>query len=66
MPHVMDTVSQYLARRKGLLPLVGCLLVLCNLMLRFVTPQSWLGTSDLLLHLGILVAVFGLLLARVL
>jgi len=66
MLHVMDTVSQYLARRKGLLPLVGCLLVLCNLMLRFVAPQSCLGTSDLLLHLGILVAVFGLLLARVL
>jgi hypothetical protein len=66
MPHTIDALAHYLARRKGLLPLLGCLFVLCNLILRLLAPQTWLGASDLLLHLGVLIAILGLLLARVL
>ena len=66
MSRILDAVSHYLASRRGLLPLLGMLLVFVNLLLRLAAPQSWLAANDLLLHLGILIAVFGLLLARVL
>jgi hypothetical protein len=66
MSTLIDAASRYLARRKGLLPLLGALLVLCNLLLRWLLPGSWLAASDLLLHLGILIAILGFLLARVL
>ncbi|MFH1186248.1 MAG: hypothetical protein V1755_14615 [Chloroflexota bacterium] len=66
MSAIIDALSRYLARRKGLLPLLGGLLVLCNLLLQWLLPGSWLAANDLLLHLGILIAILGLLLARVL
>jgi len=66
MSRLLDIAGQYLAHRKGLLPLLGALLVLCNLLLRLMLPQSWWSASDLLLHLGIVIAILGLLLARVL
>jgi len=62
----VDVVGQYLASRKGLLPLLGCLLVLGNFAVRLLAPASWLAGSDVLLHLGILTAILGLMLARVL
>ena len=66
MSRILDAFGQYLAHRKGLLPLVGLLLVLCNLLLRILAPQAWLSATDLLLHVGILLAILGFLLARVL
>ena len=66
MSHLIDAVSHFLARRKGLLPLLGCLLVLINLAARLAAPASWLASTDILLHLGVLTAILGLLLARVL
>jgi len=59
-------MGQYLAHRKGLLPLLGMFLVLCNLLLRILAPQAWLSATDLLLHVGVLVAILGFLLARAL
>jgi hypothetical protein len=61
----IDNLSNYLAVRKGLLPLLGIALVAANFLLQFL-PASWLGQSDLLLHLGVVLAIFGLLLAIVL
>jgi preprotein translocase subunit SecY len=66
MSRILDAVGHYLAHRKGLLPLLGLLLVLGNLLLRILAPQAWLSGTDLLLHVGILVAILGFLLARVL
>ena len=66
MSRILDAVSQYLAQRKGLLPFLGLVLVLCNLLLRLVAPQAWLSATDLLLHVGIMLAILGFLLARVL
>ena len=66
MSLILDAIGQFLAHRKGLLPLLGLLLVLGNLLLRMLAPQAWLSATDLLLHVGILVAILGLLLARVL
>lgn len=66
MSGLIDAFGQFLAHRKGLLPLLGVLLVIVNLILWILAPQSWLSASDLLLHLGIVIAVLGLLLARIL
>ncbi len=59
---LLDHVSEFIAARKGLLPLVGIILVLVNLFLQ-VVPVGWLTTSNLFLHLGIIVALLGILLA---
>ncbi len=59
----LDTVSEYLAHRKGLLPLVGIGLVLLNLLMQVVAAGTWLAGSNLFLHLGLIIAVLGLMLA---
>lgn len=66
MSQFIDSASNFLAHRKGLMPLLGCVLVLINLFLRLTLPGTWFATTDLFLHLGVLTAIFGLLLARVL
>jgi len=63
MSKLLDKLSEFLAHRKGLLPLLGILLILFNLLLHFVLPPGWLVNSDLFLHIGIIVAIFGLMLA---
>lgn len=66
MSQLIDAVSHFLAHRKGLLPLLGCLLVLVNLIVRVAARDSWLASTDVLLHVGAVTAILGLLLARVL
>lgn len=61
----VDTLSEFLAHRKGLLPLTGMGLVLLNFLLQFA-GDGWVIQSNLFLHLGVLVALFGLMLARAL
>jgi hypothetical protein len=60
---LLDWLSNFIAHRKGLLPLIGILLVILNYIIQwFITPH-WIATSDLFLHLGVVVALFGMLLA---
>jgi hypothetical protein len=63
MSRFVDWLSEYLARRKGLLPIIGLVLIVINLIFQFVLPPGWLVSSNLLLHIGIIVAVFGLMVA---
>jgi hypothetical protein len=58
-----DKLSEFLAARKGLLILVGVLLVFLNLVLQFIAQPGWLISSNLFLHLGVIIALVGLLLA---
>ncbi len=58
----LDRLSDYFAHRKGLLPMLGIVLVLANFITQFL-PLGWLASSDLLLHLGIILAILGILLA---
>jgi hypothetical protein len=60
---LLDFLSEYLAHRKGLLPIIGLLLIICNLLIQFILPGSVFATSNLLLHIGLIVAIFGLMLA---
>lgn len=62
---LLDNASEYFAARKGLLPLLGIVLVIINFLVRLFVP-GWLSNSDLFLHVGIIVAIFGLILARAL
>ncbi len=57
---LVDKASDYFARRKGLLPLIGAGLVFLNYIVQFL-PLGWFGQSNLLLHLGVIVIVIGLL-----
>ncbi len=59
----LDQLSEYLAPRKGLLPMIGILLIIVNYILQFVPAVGWLGSTNLFLHLGLVVAIFGLMLA---
>ncbi len=59
---LIDDASEFFAARKGLLPLLGALLVLVNFIIRLAVP-GWLASSDLFLHLGVIVAILGFLLA---
>ena len=63
MSKLLDRLSEFLARRKGLLPLVGILLIVANLILQFLLPPGWLVSTNLLLHAGLVIAIFGLMLA---
>lgn len=62
---LLDKASEYLAPRKGLLPLIGILFVIVNFILQFFSI-GWLADSNLFLHFGVIIAIFGLLLARAL
>lgn len=59
----LDDASEFFAHRKGLLPALGILLVLINWVMQFLPNPGWLVETDLLLHLGIIMAVLGFLLA---
>lgn len=63
MSKLLDWLSEFLAHRKGLLPTIGIIFILVNLILQFVLPPGWLVSSNLLLHLGLVIAIFGLMLA---
>lgn len=63
MSKFIDRASEFLAARKGLLPIVGIILILANLILQFSAPAGWLTGSNLLLHIGIIVAILGIMLA---
>jgi len=62
MNKLLDKLSEFLAPRKGLLPLIGILLIVLNYFLQFL-PLGWIGSSNLCLHLGLIIAIFGLMLA---
>jgi len=60
---LVDKASEYFAHRKGLLPLIGILLVIANFVLPFFIGPNFVTLSNLFLHLGIIVAIFGMMLA---
>jgi hypothetical protein len=61
----LDRLSAFIARYKGLPTMLAVVLVLVNFLLQFV-DLGWLSSSNLLLHLGIVIGLIGLLLAEAL
>ncbi len=60
---LVDNASNFFAHRKGLLPLIGIALVLVNFLLPFFMMSNFITASNLFLHLGVIVAVIGFMLA---
>jgi mannose/fructose/N-acetylgalactosamine-specific phosphotransferase system component IIC len=60
---LLDWLSNFLAHRKGLLPLTGIAMVILNYLLQWLIYPHWLAASNLFLHLGIVIAIFGVMLA---
>jgi hypothetical protein len=63
MSKLLDRMSEFLAHRKGLLPIIGLILILVNLLIQFIIPGNFLATTNLFLHFGLIVAIFGLMLS---
>jgi hypothetical protein len=59
----LDDISEFLATRKGLLPLIGIGLIAINFILVSVFPEWFIARTNLFLHLGIIVALIGQMLA---
>ena len=68
MNELFDKLSDFLAERRGLLPLIGIALIVLNLLLHVVVgllgTDIWLASSNLLLHIGLIVGIIGLLLIK--
>ena len=64
LSRLIDNASDYFAHRKGLLPLIGILFVIINYVLPFIFGLDNVVTgSNLFLHLGVIIAIFGMMLA---
>ena len=66
LSRLVDRASNYFAHRKGLLPLVGILLVMVNYILPLLIGWNFVTSSNLFLHLGVIVAIFGMMLSSAL
>lgn len=60
---LIDSASEFLAARKGLLPLTGILLILVNGVIQFIPGFEGLARTNLFLHLGVIVAILGIMAA---
>jgi hypothetical protein len=65
---LLDRLSQFLARVRGLPIILGVGLVLLNFIIQFfdVDVLRFLAETNLLLHLGIVLGLLGVLLAEAL
>jgi hypothetical protein len=45
------------------LPLLGILSIMANFVVELFAPGGWLAATDLLLHIGTVIAILGLMLA---
>lgn len=59
----LDKTSTFLASRKGLLPLAGIGLIVLNFVIVSLFPDWFIARTNLLLHLGVVVALIGQMLA---
>jgi hypothetical protein len=59
---LLDNISNFFAPRKGLLPALGLLLIVLNFIFR-IWPMGWMTRTDFLLHLGLILSIFGIMLS---
>lgn len=60
---ILDNVADFLAHRKGFLPIVGIIFVFTNWLLQLLFMNSWLSETNFFLHLGVIIAIVGILIA---
>jgi hypothetical protein len=62
----MQKLADFFERVKGLPIFIGILLVVLNLIVQNIPSLAFLGDNNLLLHLGVVVGLLGVLLAKAL
>ena len=62
----LDNLSEFLAARKGLIPIFGLIFILTNFLLQVLIGDSFLSRTNLFLHLGVFLGILGLMLAKIL
>lgn len=65
MNELLKKVSEFLAHNKGLPVLIGIGLVVLNLVFNLLPSWpviAWLADTELFLHVGVIVGLFGILL----
>ena len=63
---LLDKLSDYFAHRKGLLPMLGVVLILLNWVMQFIPGMYGFAATNTLLHFGTILAIVGIMLAWVL
>ncbi|HSH04018.1 MAG TPA: hypothetical protein VLL52_15995 [Anaerolineae bacterium] len=59
----LDKASEFIAHKPGVLPMVGVILILVNLIIQMILPATWwIVRSHVVLHIGLLFTLIGLLL----
>ncbi len=61
--NILDNLSEFLSKRKGLIPLIGILLVVLNFLFSLFPGLGWFAESNLLLHLGVILGILGFMIA---
>jgi hypothetical protein len=59
----LDWISEFLAQRKGLLPILGAVFVIINGVIQFIPGLGFIQEGNIFLHLGVLLAIIGFLIA---
>lgn len=63
MNKLIDKLSHFFGRYPGLLPIIGLVFIILNLLLQ-PFQGSWLVESNLFLHIGLIMSLIGILLIR--
>ena len=59
----IDNLSEFLAHRKGLLPILGICFILLNWILQLLPLTGWLVETNTFFHLGVILALTGFMVA---
>lgn len=62
---LLDGISNFLSKRKGFLPILGIILIILNFVLSLFL-STWISQTNLFLHMGLIFAILGFMLAWVL
>jgi len=61
--HLLDSLAEILAQRKGLMIIISILLIVTNYLLQFVPGLGWVSQTNLFLHLGVIIGLIGVMIA---
>ncbi len=62
LPVFLEKLSDFFAHRKGLLIMIGLVLIIANLIISILF-NGWFAQKNLLLQIGIIISLIGILLS---
>lgn len=63
---MLDRLSEFLSKRRGLPMMIAIGLIGLNLVVQFIPGLDWLARTNLFLHLGLIIGFVGILLSAAL